>query len=95
MPYTREDGMEVYTPEELGISWGDVWGGIKTAGGKAAQFVKEGAERELQKRYAPQPGAAPVVPQRPPQTFLQKYGLLLALGAGGLVLFFVLKKKKG
>ena len=94
MPYTRDDGIEVYTPEELGISWGDIWGGIKGAGAKAAEFVKEGAKRELEARYGPQPGVPTGPVAVPQQTFMQKYGLLLALGAGGLVLFLALRKKK-
>lgn len=96
MAYTNDRGVEVYTPEELGISWGDIWGGVTGAAGKTGEWLKAGAQAELEKRYG---GAAPAAPTPglvlpAEKSFLEKYGLYLALGGGAVILLLVLRKKK-
>lgn len=88
MPYVR-DGMTIYTEQELG-GMGGWLDKLKSAGGQAFDWMKTGAAQQLQ----PQQPTGPTTPYQPP-SFMDKYGTLLILGGAGLVLFLILKKKKG
>jgi hypothetical protein len=83
MPYLQ-NGMEVYTEDELGMS------GILDAIKTGLQWTAEGAKMH----YAGgmQPGM-PYPGYVPEPTFMDKYGLLLLLGGGALVVFLVMRKK--
>jgi hypothetical protein len=93
MPYLSN---QVYSEQDLGISFDDVGSflskGFKT-GSDIYQLKKQQAEQmELAKLRAAAPVTAAAAGG---EGFLKKHGLKLAIGAGGLLILFLVLKKKG
>jgi hypothetical protein len=98
MPYLND---KIYTPQELGFDWGqagsaasglaEIYGARQQKGlmKQQIELAKIQAEAAAAQRAAGGPAAAPG------GGFLQKHGLKLAIGAGGLLVLFLVLKKKG
>lgn len=99
MPYLNEEvynASDLGLEQELGEAWYEkLWGAAKT-GSDIYQLQKQQAAAAAAAMVpSPAQQAAIQAALAPPKTFLQKHGLKLAIGAGGiLVLFLVLRKKK-
>ncbi len=84
------------TPEDMGAWYDDLWSGAKSvakSGSDIYQANKAAAQTgymQQQQQAAQQYAAAPAG-----GGFLQKHGLKLAIGAGGLLVLFLVLKKKG
>ena len=84
---------QVYAPEQLGITWGD----IKSAAGQGLESAK-GAydtykEAQVRAKIAEEQMKARAAAQRAPG-FMDKYGLFLVIGGVGLVALLLLRRKK-
>ena len=93
MPYISK---HVYSEQDLGISFDDIGSAFKSAfttGSDIYQLKKQQAEQlELAKLRASAPVTAAAAAD---EGFLKKHGLKLAIGAGGLLILFLVLKKKG
>ena len=86
MPYVQE-GMTVYTEDELGL--GGLFGDIL---GKAGGWLKEGAKSELL-GGGRAPAAPAYVPPPPPSPMAKALPYIL-IGGAGLVIFLIVRSKK-
>ena len=97
MPYLND---KIYSPQELGFDWGQAGSAASGIASLYSQRQQKGLNKqqiELAKiqaqtaaLQAQQAAAAPGG-----EGFLKKHGLKLAIGAGGLLVLFLVLKKKG
>jgi hypothetical protein len=102
MPYLND---KIYTPQDLGIDWGDTASGVANV---ALDIYKTRQQKGLNKQQIElakinaQSAALALQAQQAQQRgggaggagdFLKKHGLKLAIGAGGLVVLFIVIKK--
>lgn len=80
-----------YTPDDLGLDWGDIKSGIKKAfkGGKDIYDIKK--EAELRKKLAAESGNGGGAP---PPGFFAQYGKYLVLGGIGIAAILYLRSRK-
>lgn len=83
----------VYTPAELGISWGDIKGAAEKGLESAKSAYDSYKEAQVRAKVAAEQMKAKQLQQQQ-GGFMQKYGVIIAIAGVGLVAVLLLRKKK-